>query len=66
MGKSIELTVEMLVAAAKSQLGLIDETVDQLRPIFSTQVQSINRLRAITVDMEVEPDMVFDPQSSHD
>lgn len=59
MNQPAELTVEMLIAAAKAQLGLSAEAAERLRPILATQVQSINRLRAIAVDMAVEPDAVF-------
>jgi hypothetical protein len=66
MSKPPELSIEMLVAQAKAHLALSDEALDRLRPIFATQVQSINRLRGIHVDIPVEPDIVFDPEPRHD
>lgn len=66
MSKPTDLTVEMMIAAAKDQLGLSDQDADQLRPIFATQVQSLNRLRAIKVDRTVEPDMIFVAEAGHD
>jgi hypothetical protein len=66
MSEPPALTIGMLIAAAKDQLGLSGEAADQLRPIFETQVQSVNRLRAIRVDATVEPDMVFHAEGDHD
>lgn len=61
-----QLSIEMLNFQATSQLGFNADCTDQIKSIFTTQVQSINRVRAISVDLAIEPDFVFVTERNHD